>query len=71
MGGFLRGILGVKDAPTTPPPIKPQAPIEGATFLPGAQGDKKAKKAAAIKKGKGRLAIALKSGTKSGVNKGY
>lgn len=71
MGGFLRGILGVKDAPATPTPIKPQAPIEGATFRPGAESDKKAKKASAIKKGKGRLAISLKSGTKSGVNRGY
>jgi len=71
MGGFLRGILGVKPAPNTPTPVKPQAPIEEATFKPGTEGEKKAKKASAIKKGKGRLAIALKTGTKSGVNKGY
>ena len=71
MGGLLKSLLGIKDAPEPPPPIKPAAPTEEATFNPGLEGDKKKKKATAIKKGKGRLAIPLASGTKSGVNKGY
>ena len=71
MGGFFKGLLGIKDAPTPPPAVAPTAPTTEATFKPGGDGEKRAKKLGAIKKGKGRLAISLKTGTKSGVNKGY
>lgn len=68
MGGIFRS----PKAPTPPPPQPPaQAPTEEATFKPGDEGTKKQKKLTAIKKGKGRLAIATTSGTKSGVSKGF
>jgi len=68
MGGILGGN---KSAPTPPPPQAPTAaPQEDATFTPGDEGTKKQKKLTAIKKGKSRLAIATKTGTKSGTAKG-
>ncbi len=69
MGGLFGGS---NKAPAPPPPAPPsQAPTEEATFKPGDEGLKKQKKLTAIKKGKGRLAISVKSGTKSGVAKGF
>ena len=68
----MGGILGGSKAPTPPPPQPPAAaPTEEATFKPGDEGEKKQKKLTAIKKGKGRLAISTKTGTKSGVSKGF
>ncbi len=68
----MGGIFSSPKAPTPPPPQPPAAaPTEGATFKPGDEGTKKQKKLTAIKKGKGRLAIATKSGTKSGTAKGF
>ena len=68
----MGGLFSSPKAPTPPPPAPPsQAPTDEATFKPGDEGTKKQKKLTAIKKGKGRLAIAVKSGTKSGVAKGF
>jgi len=71
MGGIFKSLFGIKDAPTPPPPVKPVAPTISATFKPGDEGAKKAKKLTAVKAGKGRLSKTLQIGTKSGVNKGY
>ncbi len=68
----MGGLFSSPKAPTPPPPATPAAaPRDDATFKPGDDGLKKTKKMTAIKKGKGRLAIAVKSGVKSGVAKGY
>ena len=66
----MGGIFGSRKAPTPPPPAAPTAPTEEATFKPGDEGKKKQKKLTAIKKGKGRLAIATATGTKSGIKTG-
>jgi len=67
----MGGIFGGSSAQTPPPPQAPTAaPQEDATFTPGDEGTKKQKKLTAIKKGKSRLAIATKTGTKSGTAKG-
>ena len=67
----MGGIFKSSSAPTPPPAPPAAAPIEEATFKPGDEGEKKAKKMAAIKKGKSRLAISTKTGIKSGIKKGY
>jgi len=73
MGGVVGKILGISkpSAPAVPPPVKPVAAAQGATFEPGDTGMKKEKKMAAVKQGKRRLSRALGVGTSSGVNKGY
>lgn len=67
----MGGLFSSPKAPTPPPPVTPTVTQDEASFKPGDDGEKRTKKLTAIKKGKGRLAIAAKTGVKSGVKKGY